>query len=147
MTADDDPFAGRSILDLEAERARLEYALEHLDRTAGRDLVSRMHTRLEQVRAEIRRGGLGSVDKVTVERLSTPSGEHDVPPHGSVGVAVAWDRHQGGRSVYSHMMPNDRDKARRAMGDFMLGGAEESALGHPGAPLRGLRPECAPGRM
>lgn len=37
-------------------------------------------------------------------------------------------------TTYSHMMPNDRDKARQAMQDFMRGGAQETAQGSPEMP-------------
>jgi hypothetical protein len=51
------PNAGRTILDLEAERARLEYALEHLNHADQPDLVARMQARLEIVTDAIRQEG------------------------------------------------------------------------------------------
>ena len=43
-------------------------------------------------------------------------------------------------SVYSHLMPDDRDKARRAMEDFMNGPAEDPSQAVPEASERKIVP-------
>ena len=57
----DSPFEGRSILDLEAERAQLEHALDCADDPAPRPDLPRMRARLEAIRREI--GALGDVGR------------------------------------------------------------------------------------
>lgn len=46
-------FTGTSILDLEAERAKLEHAIDHLGESAQPDLLARMRARLDLITAEI----------------------------------------------------------------------------------------------
>lgn len=53
---DDRPFAGRSVMDLEAERAQLEHAIDQLD--ASEPFVARMQARLNTIREEVRNLGL-----------------------------------------------------------------------------------------
>jgi hypothetical protein len=55
---DGNPFAGRSIIDLEAERAQLEDELERTRGLAVRSLaIEPMQERLEELCAEIARTG------------------------------------------------------------------------------------------
>jgi len=53
---DDRPFAGRSVMDLDAERARLEHAIDQLD--ASEPFVARMQARLGAIREEVRNLGM-----------------------------------------------------------------------------------------
>lgn len=62
MIPPDNPFLGRSILDLEGERARLEHAREMLDNHPSRTgtwarEVQEVEARLTQVCTEISRAG------------------------------------------------------------------------------------------